>query len=423
MEETANNEKECPLTAKQQEDLERQLALIERGAYEILPRDELKKKLACSIARNEPLKIKAGFDPTAPDIHLGHTVLLHKMRHFQDLGHRVIFLIGDFTGMIGDPTGKSETRKALSRQEVKENAETYKAQVFGILDPEKTQVVFNSSWCAPMKFEDVLHLTAKYNLGRMLERDDFSKRHKAGNPISIVEFVYPLIQGYDSVALEADVELGGTDQKFNLLVGRDLQREYGQDQQVILTMPLLVGLDGEKKMSKSLGNYIGINESPEDVFGKAMSVSDDLMWEYFELVTDVPMSDVRGMREACESGEMNPRDAKVRLAKEICAALKGEQAAEQAYEHFQKVVVNKKAPDAIEEYHFSNADLPLKIISVVTEAGFAKSNGEAKRLIQGGGVRLNDEKVVDPFFAIEKEGEWTLKSGKRNFIRIVVEAR
>ncbi|HQL82738.1 MAG TPA: tyrosine--tRNA ligase, partial [Spirochaetota bacterium] len=271
--------------------------LLVRGTEEVLPKDEFKKKLEKSERENTPLIIKTGFDPTAPDIHLGHTVLLRKMKHFQDMGHTVVFLIGDFTGMIGDPSGRSATRKSLTREEVLENAETYKRQVFKILDREKTKIVFNSEWCDPMTFGDVLGLTAKYNVARMLERDDFDKRYKGGVPITILEFMYPLVQGYDSVVLRADVELGGSDQKFNLLVGRDLQREYGQEPQVIMTVPLLVGLDGVQKMSKSLHNYVGINEPPKDIFGKIMSISDELMFTYFELVTDVPRDEIAGYRE------------------------------------------------------------------------------------------------------------------------------
>ncbi|TFH42807.1 MAG: tyrosine--tRNA ligase, partial [Chrysiogenales bacterium] len=293
--------------------------LLCRGTEEILPLEDFKKKLERSEREQKPLVIKAGFDPTAPDIHLGHTVLLRKMKHFQDMGHSVVFLIGDFTGMIGDPSGRSVTRKPLTREQVLENAETYKRQVFKVLDREKTKIVFNSEWCSPMGFSDVLELTAKYNVARMLERDDFDKRHKSGVPITILEFMYPLVQGYDSVVLKADIELGGTDQKFNLLVGRDLQREYGQEPQVIMTVPLLVGLDGTQKMSKSLNNYIGINEAPKDIFGKVMSISDELMFLYYELVTDVPKDEIEGYREGIRDGSLHPRDVKVGLARNICA--------------------------------------------------------------------------------------------------------
>ncbi|MDH7554655.1 MAG: tyrosine--tRNA ligase, partial [Spirochaetota bacterium] len=306
------------------------IELLKRGVEEIIPLDEFEKKIERSQKENKPLIIKAGFDPTAPDIHLGHTVLLRKMRHFQQMGHTVIFLIGDFTAMIGDPSGKSQTRKRLTREEVLSNAETYKKQVFKILDPEKTIVDFNSRWCMPMSFADVLDLASRYNVARMLERDDFAKRYKDGVPISILEFLYPLIQGYDSVALKADIELGGTDQKFNLLVGRDLQREYGQEPQVIMTLPLLVGLDGVQKMSKSLNNYIGIDEDPQQIFGKVMSISDDLMFLYYELVTDVPKAEIESYKKGIQDGSVHPKDVKVRLAKEICAQFYNEEIAQKA---------------------------------------------------------------------------------------------
>jgi tyrosyl-tRNA synthetase len=296
------------------------IGLLKRGTEEIIPEDEFLRKLEKSEKNGAPLVIKAGFDPTAPDIHLGHTVLLRKMKHFQDMGHTVVFLIGDFTGMIGDPSGKSDTRKRLTREEVLQNAETYKKQVFKILDPEKTRIQFNSSWCSGMVFADVLDLASRYNVARMLERDDFSKRYRDGRPISILEFMYPLIQGYDSVKLKADIELGGTDQKFNLLVGRDLQREYGLEPQVIMTLPLLVGLDGVQKMSKSLNNYIGIDEEPRQIFGKVMSISDELMFLYYELVTDVAPETIQGFRAGILDGTVHPRDVKARLAREICAS-------------------------------------------------------------------------------------------------------
>lgn len=405
----------------QQGELNRQLDIIKRGTSEILPENELENKIARAIISNKPLTVKAGFDPTAPDIHLGHTVLIRKMRHFQDLGHRVIFLIGDFTGMIGDPTGKSETRKPLTKDEVLQNAKTYKDQIFKILDPEKTEIVFNSRWCSDLNFEDVLKLTAKYNLARMLERDDFFKRYKSGTPISLVEFLYPLIQGYDSVALEADIELGGTDQKFNLLVGRDLQKEYGQKQQVIITMPLLVGTDGTKKMGKSLGNYIGIDEDPKDIFGKTMSISDDLMWNYYELVTDVPIEEIKDLKAKCQSGEMNPKDAKVKLGREICAGFHGEKKAEEAFLNFQKIIVNRGIPSEMAEATLTKIDLPKKLIHLMVDNKVATSNGDAKRLIKGGGVYLDKERITDPFLEIrDNASEKVLKVGKRNFLRIII---
>jgi tyrosyl-tRNA synthetase len=394
--------------------------LLKRGTEEIIPEDEFRNKLEKSEKENKPLTIKAGFDPTAPDIHLGHTVLLRKMKHFQDMGHRVVFLIGDFTGMIGDPSGKSETRKRLTREEVLENAETYKRQVFKILDPEKTVIEFNSQWCSPMNFADVLELTSHYNVARMLERDDFSNRYKSGKPISILEFMYPLVQGYDSVALKADVELGGTDQKFNLLVGRDLQREYGQEPQAILTMPLLVGLDGVQKMSKSLNNYIGINETPKEIFGKAMSISDDIMFLYFELVTDVPFDEIKTMKDGLAEGTVHPRDIKVKLAKNICSQFYDNEAAEAAEAEFNRIFVNHDIPDDIPEFTVSPEDMKenkIWIVKLLALSGLASSNGEARRLISGGGVSFENGKITDPDLELEaKEG--VLKVGKRKFIKI-----
>jgi tyrosyl-tRNA synthetase len=395
--------------------------LLVRGTEEIIPIEEFKKKLEKSEKENKPLTIKAGFDPTAPDIHLGHTVLLRKMRHFQQMGHRVIFLIGDFTGMIGDPSGKSETRKRLTREEVLENAETYKKQVFKILDPEKTIVDFNSRWCAPMTFAEVLDLTSRYTVARMLERDDFANRYKSGKPISILEFMYPLVQGYDSVALKADVELGGTDQKFNLLVGRDLQKEYGQDPQIIMTLPLLVGLDGVQKMSKSLNNYIGINEHPRDIFGKTMSISDDIMFRYYELVTDVPMDEVKRLEQGMKDGSIHPRDIKVRLAKEICAQFYDQKTADDAEAEFNKIFVQKDIPDEIPEIEISKEELKdgkIWIVKLITLVGFAESNGEARRLVTGGGVSFDNEKILDPDMELQaKDG--ILKVGKRKFAKII----
>ncbi len=395
--------------------------LLVRGAEEIIPLDEFKKKLEKSEKEQKPLIIKTGFDPTAPDIHLGHAVLLRKMRHFQQMGHTVVFLVGDFTGMIGDPSGRSSTRKSLTREEVLENAETYKRQVFKILDREKTKVVFNSEWCAGMTFTDVLGLTAKYNVARMLERDDFANRYRGGVPITILEFMYPLVQGYDSVALRADVELGGTDQKFNLLVGRDLQREYGQEPQVILTVPLLVGTDGVQKMSKSLGNYIGINESPKDMFGKAMSISDDIMFIYYRLVTDVPMDEVGKMERAVKDGSMHPRDAKVRLAKEICAEYYDRDTADRAEAEFNKIFVKKDLPDEIEDFAIPAAEVKdgkIWLVKVLVLAKLAGSSGEARRLIKGGGVYIDGTKVPSEEHELVLPCECIVKVGKRRFVRV-----
>ncbi|MCL1833796.1 MAG: tyrosine--tRNA ligase [Leptospirales bacterium] len=395
--------------------------LLKRGTEEILPIDEFKKKLEKSEKENKPLTIKAGFDPTAPDIHLGHTVLLRKMRHFQDMGHKIIFLIGDFTGMIGDPSGKSETRKRLTREDVLRNAETYKKQVFKILDEEKTVIEFNSTWLSPMNFEDILELTSKYTVARMLERDDFSTRYKSQKTISILEFMYPLIQGYDSVALKADVELGGTDQTFNLLVGRDLQREYGQEPQIIITLPLLVGLDGVQKMSKSLNNYIGINEPPKEIFGKTMSIDDNIMFKYYELTTDIPMDEVNKMKEDMQAGKTHPKDIKVRLAKELCAQFYSKKTADDAEMEFQRIFVNKDTPDEIPEFKVQESDLKdgkIWIVKLMVSAGLNASNGEARRLITSGGVTFENEKIIDPDFELPKN-DGVIKVGKRKFVKII----
>ncbi len=396
--------------------------LLVRGTEEVLPKDEFKKKLEKSERENKPLVVKTGFDPTAPDIHLGHTVLLRKMKHFQDMGHTVVFLIGDFTGMIGDPSGRSATRKTLTREEVLENAETYKRQVFKILDREKTKIVFNSEWCAPMTFNDVLGLTAKYNVARMLERDDFDKRYKSGTPITILEFMYPLVQGYDSVMLKSDVELGGTDQKFNLLVGRDLQREYGQEPQVIMTVPLLVGLDGVQKMSKSLHNYVGINEAPKEIFGKIMSISDELMFTYYELVTDVPRDEIAGYREGIEKGTVHPRDVKVKLAKNICAQFYDAETAERVAGEFTRVFSNREIPDDVPEFLVPDGEKSggsIWIVKLMVLAGTAATNGEARRLIKGGGVTFNNEKISAEDYELPLPAEGILKVGKRKFVKIV----
>ncbi len=398
------------------------IELLKRGVEEIIPLDEFEKKLERSQKENKPLIIKAGFDPTAPDIHLGHTVLLRKMRHFQQMGHTVIFLIGDFTAMIGDPSGKSQTRKRLSRDEVLSNAETYKKQVFKILDPEKTIVDFNSRWCMPMSFADVLDLASRYNVARMLERDDFAKRYKEGVPISILEFLYPLIQGYDSVELKADIELGGTDQKFNLLVGRDLQREYGQEPQVIMTLPLLVGLDGVQKMSKSLNNYIGIDEDPQQIFGKVMSISDELMFLYYELVTDVPRHEIENYKKGIQNGSVHPKDVKVRLAKEICSQFYNEEVAEKAKMEFDKIFVQKDLPSQMPEFKVPESEKKnntIWIVKLLVLAGLANTNGEARRLIEGGGVYIDGNKVENADAEIQCASSFIIKVGKRRFVKIL----
>ena len=401
--------------------IEESLSLIKRGTVEIIPEPELIDKLKSG----KKLKIKAGFDPTAPDLHIGHAVLLRKMRHFQDLGHEVNFLLGDFTAMIGDPTGKSETRKRLTKDEVLENSKTYESQVFKILDKSKTKIVFNSSWCSSMNFEDVLILSSKYNVARLLERDDFNKRYKAGSPISLIEFLYPLVQGYDSVAMECDIELGGNDQKFNLLVGRELQRDYGKIPQVVITMPLLVGLDGVKKMSKSLGNYIGFNDDPIDMFGKIMSISDSLMWEYYTLLTDISITELNNKKEAVLKNELHPKEAKSLLAKLVMDQFHLEDKNKEAIEEWNKIhnTKNRSIPDNLEtlildETYFSDSN-PM-LLGTLTKNGFFSSVSEGRRLVQNGGLYLNEEKVSDEKLSLEKGKEYIVRQGKKGkFIKII----
>ncbi len=398
--------------------VQEQMDLIRRGADEIIPEEELVKKLVRSRKENKPLRIKEGFDPTAPDIHLGHMVSIRKLRQFQQLGHQVIFLIGDFTGMIGDPTGRNEMRKHMTKEEVLKNAETYKEQIFKVLDPEKTIIDFNSRWHAKLMFEDVLVLTSKYTVARMLERDDFEKRLKAGKPISIMEFLYPLVQAYDSVALKADVELGGTDQKFNLLVGRDIMSEYGLEPQVILTMPLLVGLDGTEKMSKSLGNYIGINEPPNEMFGKTMSIPDNLIYTYFELATDVPNTELAKIKQQLEDPTVNPRDLKAQLAFEIVKIYHGEAAAKSAREEFERVFSQKQLPDDMPEFVLKKSEGKIWIVRLMASAGLVKTNAEARRLIQQGAVSIDGQKISNVNLEIQPEKDFVLKAGKRRFLRV-----
>jgi tyrosyl-tRNA synthetase len=390
------------------------MELIKRGADEILIEESLIKKLE----RGKPLKIKAGFDPTAPDLHLGHTVLINKLRQFQDLGHEVTFLIGDFTGMIGDPTGKNVTRKALTRDEVLKNAETYQEQIFKILDREKTVIRFNSEWMVEMGAAGLIQLAAKHTVARMLERDDFSKRYKNGQPIAIHEFLYPLVQGYDSVALQSDVELGGTDQKFNLLVGRQLQEIYGQEPQVVLTMPILEGLDGVQKMSKSLNNYIGIADQPEDMFGKVMSISDDLMWRYYELLSFKPMADVRALQTRVEEG-MNPRDAKVMLAEELIERFHDKTAAIQAHQNFVARFQQGAMPDDMPELTLS-ADEGMPIANLLKEAELVSSTSEALRMINQGAVKIDGEKIDDRSLVVVKGSNHIYQVGKRRFARVTL---
>ena len=392
------------------------LQLIQRGVEEILVETELVAKLK----KNTPLRIKAGFDPTAPDLHLGHTVLINKLKQFQDLGHEVIFLIGDFTGMIGDPTGKSVTRPPLTPEQVQANAETYKEQVFKILDPDKTTVAFNSDWMNAMTSAEMIQLTAKHTVARMLERDDFSKRYKGGKAIAIHEFLYPLVQGYDSVALKADIELGGTDQKFNLLVGRDLQKQYGQEQQVVITLPLLEGLDGVQKMSKSLGNYIGITDSPDDMFGKIMSISDELMWRYFELLSFRPMDEIEQFQTEMEAGK-NPRDIKFKLAEELIARFHNEASAIQARKNFIARFQKGAIPDDIDEVILDSGEhdgFPIAIL--LRSAKLVSSTSDAYRMIKQGAVKINSKKVVERNLMIPIGFEGIVQVGKRRFAKVFV---
>ena len=391
------------------------LSVISRGTAEIISEDELVEKLTRSKKTGKPLTVKAGFDPTAPDMHLGHSVLLRKMRGLQDLGHKIVFLIGDFTGMIGDPSGRSKTRRQLSREDVLLNAETYKEQVFKILDKDKTVIEFNSHWCERMKFADVLSLTARYTVARMLERDDFTNRYKEGKPIAMIEFLYPLVQGYDSVALNADIELGGTDQKFNLLVGRELMSEYGLEPQVIMTMPILEGLDGVEKMSKSLGNYVGIKEPPKEMFGKLMSIPDTLITRYLELLTDIPMGTIETYAREMKEGR-NPRDVKVILAKEIVTMYHSAKAAADAEDEFSRIFSGGGIPDTVEEVAVENG---TNILSVLKTAMPSESNSQLRRYLEQGGVKIDEEKIEDAARAVSLTSPRILKVGKRKFFKLV----
>ncbi len=390
-----------------------QLEIIKRGAAEIIAHDELLKKLE----RGVPLRVKAGFDPTAPDIHLGHTVLVEKMRQLQDLGHEIIFLIGDFTGMIGDPTGKSETRKPLTSEDVARNALTYRQQIFKILDAEKTRVEFNSRWMGRLKPEEFIRLTSQYTVARMLEREDFKQRFQSQSPIGIHEFLYPLIQGYDSVHLKADIELGGTDQKFNLIVGRELQKAYGQAPQSIVLMPLLEGLDGVKKMSKSLGNYIGITEPPGQMFGKIMSVTDELMLRYYELLSHISNEEFKDLREKIKDGSLHPMEAKEALALEITERYHGRQEALKAKEGFELVFRKREVPGEIEVFKLAWEEELLWLPKVLSLSGLAQSVSEARRLIEQGGVKIDGQRCSDPEAKLPK-GSYLLAVGKRRFLRI-----
>ncbi|MFV1982610.1 MAG: tyrosine--tRNA ligase [Thiohalomonadales bacterium] len=397
-------------------DIQATLNLIKRGCDEILVEQELITKLK----KGSPLRVKCGFDPTAPDLHLGHTVLINKMRLFQELGHEVLFLIGDFTGLIGDPTGKSATRPPLTEQQVQENAETYKEQIFKILDPDKTTIMFNSSWIKTLGASGIIELASQHTVARMLERDDFSKRYKSGKPIAIHEFLYPLIQGYDSVAMKADIELGGTDQKFNLLVGRELQKSNGMEQQVVITMPLLEGLDGVQKMSKSLGNYIGINEPPKEMFGKLMSISDDLMWRYFELLSFKSEDEIVGFKTEIENG-CNPRDIKFRLAEEIVERFHGAGSGDLAKQQFIKQFQAGAIPDDINDITLISEAGFIPIANVLNDAKLTSSTSESLRMLKQGAVKIDGTKVVNLKLKIESGTSQVFQVGKRRFMKITIQ--
>jgi tyrosyl-tRNA synthetase len=402
--------------------VEEQLVRLRRGAAEIIREEELQAKLNQSAQTGTPLRVKLGVDPTAPDLHLGHTVVLRKLRHFQQLGHTAIFLIGDFSAMIGDPTGQSETRPPLTREQVDANAKTYLAQVAKILDPEKTEVRYNSEWLGKMSGEDLIRLCAHYRLARMLEREDFHNRLTGNLPISVHELLYPLLTAYDSVALKSDVELGATEQKFNLLVHREIQREYGQSSQVVMTMPILVGLDGQRKMSKSLGNYVGITEPPGTMFGKLMSISDVLMWSYFELLSERPAAELASLRARVESGALHPMDAKMGLAQQIVAEFHGAEAAKHAAEEFQRVFRDRQAPAEAPE-HKIPAGPPLRLSALLVQLGLATSRSEAERLIKQGGVEVDGVRVSDikKEMDVSQPGGFLLRAGKKKFLQVVVE--
>ena len=400
--------------------VDEQLELLAKGSVDLIDRSDLRSKLERSEKTGKPLTIKVGFDPTAPDIHLGHTVVMRKMRHFQQLGHRVIFLIGDFTGMIGDPSGKKATRPALSREEILANAETYRRQITKILDPVKTEIRFNAEWLGALGSEGMVRLAAKYTLARILERDDFRKRFEAHQPIAVHELLYPLAQGYDSVALDCDVELGGTDQLFNLLVGRDLMREYGKEPQVVLTMPLLEGLDGIEKMSKSLNNYIGIDEDPQSIFGKIMSISDEMMWKYYTLLTDLTPAEIAELRRKVAQGEYHPMEAKTDLARSIIRDFHDQSAADSAAAEFRKIFSDRQVPTDVEERELPSSQESVSLVKLVTLLGLAPSNNEARRLVTQGGVSVDDKKFDDAKAALDAGAgkSYLLKVGKRRFIRV-----
>lgn len=400
--------------------VQEQMDLLLRGVDELISVEELERKLERSVKTGTPLVVKEGFDPTAPDLHIGHTVSIRKLKQFQDIGHRVVFLVGDFTGRVGDPSGRSKTRPAMTAEDIERNAQTYREQVFKILDPQRTEIRFNSEWLGALSPYDFLRLTSHYTVARMLERDDFEKRYRSGQPIAILEFMYPLLQGYDSVALRSDVELGGTDQKFNLLLGRTMQEHHGIEPQVCIMLPLLIGTDGAEKMSKSLNNYIGIHESPQQIYGKTLSIPDELITSYFTLATDVPKSEVDGMDAEMKSGMLNPRDAKRRLARELVTLYHSADTAQQAENEFDKIFARKETPDNIADYRVGSLRV-IALVKLIVDSGGAKTNSEARRLIEAGGVRLDGNKVDDINFRIKLDKPTLLKVGKRFFVRLVPE--
>ena len=402
-------------------DVDKQMEVIKRGAVDLVNEEELRSKLERSIRENKPLRVKLGLDPTAPDLHLGHTVVLQKLKQFQELGHVAIFLIGDFTGMIGDPTGRIETRPALTKDELLVNAETYKKQVFKILDPETTEVRFNSEWFETMNAADMIRLCAQYTMARMMEREDFRNRYQNNLPISIHEFLYPLVQGYDSVALQADIELGGHDQIFNLFVGRVIQRAYGQESQVLVTVPLLEGTDGINKMSKSYGNYVGIDEQPDTMFGKLMSISDELMLKYYELLSDISLDKLRILKEEIRNGSVHPRDAKVNFAKEIITRFHSKEAADAAHENFDKMFRDKEVPEDIEVVTVKKSETGTWLPKLLATIGMVTSTSEGKRMVQQGGVHINGVKVISEEITLDAVNELTIKVGKRKFKKVIFE--
>jgi tyrosyl-tRNA synthetase len=402
-------------------DIDRQVEVIRRGTVELVNEADLRQKLTKASAEGRPLRVKLGMDPTAPDLHLGHTVVLQKLKHFQELGHVAIFLIGDFTGMIGDPTGRIETRPVLTKEALLANAETYKKQVFKILDPDKTEIRFNSEWFEAMRADDMVRLCAQYTVARMLERDDFRKRYQGNLPISVHEFLYPLVQGYDSVALRADVELGGTDQIFNLLVGRDIQRAYGQGSQIVVTVPLLEGTDGVNKMSKSYGNYVGIDEPPDVIFGKLMSISDDLMVRYYELLSDITLEELRALKEGMATGKVHPKQAKINFAHEMVKRFHGDESAIQAERNFEKVFKEKEIPEDIETVTLQRSGDTIWVPQLLSSLGMVSSNGEGKRMVAQGGVNINGVKVASEDFSTAGTQELIIKVGKRKFKKVLLQ--